>query len=93
MSPAALYTIDQASAKTWHLLLLQVFLGTDHIPFDLISCEPNILQLGRFRLAVRKNCFSERVVKYWNRLLRKVVQKVSIRSTEGHGLVGTVVMG
>ena len=44
-------------------------------------------------MAVRKNCFSERVVKYWKRLLRKVVQEVSICSTEGHGLVGTVVMG
>ena len=57
---------------------------------------------GRFRLDIRRNLSTERVIRDWKRLPREVVVSLSIPGgvkkmcrcgTSGHGLGGKVVLG
>jgi len=54
------------------------------VPSDRTKGNGHKLKHGKFRLNMRKNFFPLRVMEYWNRLLREVVESPSLEIFKTH---------
>lgn len=63
------------------------------LPCNTTEGNGLLLHQGRSRLDTRKNLFTERIIKYWNRFPREVTKSLSLEEfkkhmdVRGHGVV------